>query len=117
MILGIVMIHGSRKRIRPDHKPHKTQETVWCARVAHLEDGVGGAGDGDDALGAGAVADVYLGPALLADVVDDLAALPDDRPHLAARGEAAQRQVDAGHVARQLELRGRRRVHAHLGSC
>ena len=71
-----------------------------------LKDGVGVAGDGDDPLGAGAVTDVDLGAALLPDVVDGLPALSDDRAHLLARGEAAEREVDTRHVARQLELGG-----------
>ena len=71
-----------------------------------LEDGVGVAGDSDDPLGAGAIADVDLGPALLPDLVDGLPALANHGAHLLARGEAAEREVDTRHVARQLELGG-----------
>ena len=67
---------------------------------------MGVASDGDNPLGAGAVADVDLGPGLLPDVVDRLPAFPNDGAHLLAGCEAAEGQVDTGHVPGQLELRG-----------
>ena len=70
----------------------------------HLEYRLSGARHSDHPLRTGPVTDVDLGPALLADVVDDLSALPDDGPHLLPRHEAPEGQVDARHVARELEL-------------
>ena len=85
---------------------------LFADHAERLVDGVGGAGDGDDALGHGAVRYVDLGTRLFSDVVDDLAPLADDGADLFAVHNHPDGKHHVGRVVWERFVNVR-----HLGLC